>query len=151
MDRPIFVTEPSLPDLEDFIPSLRKIWDNKWLTNNGECAFLECGFVSFGKYIVDGIFIQEALAVHLFDEASGRLALAEAGKGDVCFLFVVNRGNSLFKGFGINGKFDYCLGAFGFGYVFQAHWLILHIVLSFFLQSHYFNVYIGFCQVFFQK
>ena len=36
MEKPIFVTEPSLPDLEDFIPSLRKIWDNKWLTNNGE-------------------------------------------------------------------------------------------------------------------
>lgn len=36
LDRPIFVTEPSLPPLDDFIPYLRKIWDNKWLTNNGE-------------------------------------------------------------------------------------------------------------------
>ncbi|MCI5778311.1 MAG: DegT/DnrJ/EryC1/StrS family aminotransferase [Lentisphaeria bacterium] len=32
----IFVTQPSLPALDDFIPYLRKIWDNKWLTNNGE-------------------------------------------------------------------------------------------------------------------
>ena len=32
----IFVTEPSLPPLEDFIPYLEKIWVNKWLTNNGE-------------------------------------------------------------------------------------------------------------------
>jgi len=32
----IYVTEPSLPPLEEFIPYLQKIWDNKWLTNNGE-------------------------------------------------------------------------------------------------------------------
>lgn len=36
MDKPIFVTSPSLPPLEDFIPHLRKIWENKWLTNNGD-------------------------------------------------------------------------------------------------------------------
>lgn len=35
MDKPIYVTQPSLPDLEDFIPYLREIWDNKILTNNG--------------------------------------------------------------------------------------------------------------------
>ncbi len=35
-DKPIFVTEPSLPPLEEFIPYLEKIWENKWLTNNGE-------------------------------------------------------------------------------------------------------------------
>ena len=35
-NKPIYVTQPSLPDLDDFIPYLRKIWDNKWLTNNGE-------------------------------------------------------------------------------------------------------------------
>ncbi len=32
----IFVTSPSLPPLDEFIPYLRKIWENKWLTNNGE-------------------------------------------------------------------------------------------------------------------
>ena len=36
MNKPIFVTEPLLPSLDDFIPYLRKIWENKWLTNNGE-------------------------------------------------------------------------------------------------------------------
>lgn len=30
------VTSPLLPPLEEFIPYLQKIWDNKWLTNNGE-------------------------------------------------------------------------------------------------------------------
>lgn len=36
MSKPIYVTEPSLPPLEEFIPCLEKIWANKWLTNNGE-------------------------------------------------------------------------------------------------------------------
>jgi len=31
----ITVTQPSLPPLEEFIPYLQQIWDNKWLTNNG--------------------------------------------------------------------------------------------------------------------
>ena len=32
----IYVTSPSLPSLDEFIPYLKKIWNNKWLTNNGE-------------------------------------------------------------------------------------------------------------------
>ena len=32
----IFVTQPSVPLLEEFIPYLEKIWSNKILTNNGE-------------------------------------------------------------------------------------------------------------------
>lgn len=32
---PIYVTQPALPPLEDFIPYLQKIWDNKILTNGG--------------------------------------------------------------------------------------------------------------------
>ena len=35
-DQPIFVTQPLLPDLQDFIPYLEKIWANKVLTNGGE-------------------------------------------------------------------------------------------------------------------
>jgi len=31
----IYVTQPQLPPLEDFIPYLQQIWDNKILTNNG--------------------------------------------------------------------------------------------------------------------
>lgn len=34
-DKKIPVTQPYLPDLNDFIPYLEKIWDNRWLTNNG--------------------------------------------------------------------------------------------------------------------
>ena len=34
-DANIFVTQPYLPDLKDFIPYLEQIWDNKTLTNGG--------------------------------------------------------------------------------------------------------------------
>lgn len=33
--KPIYVTQPSLPELEEFIPYLQRIWENKVLTNNG--------------------------------------------------------------------------------------------------------------------
>ncbi len=32
---PIYVTQPSLPPLEEFIPYLEQIWESKWLTNSG--------------------------------------------------------------------------------------------------------------------
>jgi dTDP-4-amino-4,6-dideoxygalactose transaminase len=32
---PIFVTQPSLPNLDEFHASLKEIWDSKWITNNG--------------------------------------------------------------------------------------------------------------------
>jgi len=34
-EKPIFVTQPSLPPLEEFLPYLEQIWDNKILTNGG--------------------------------------------------------------------------------------------------------------------
>lgn len=34
--RPIFVTQPQLPPLEDFIPYLNSIWESKVLTNGGQ-------------------------------------------------------------------------------------------------------------------
>jgi len=35
MNNPIFVTQPALPPLEEFMPYLQEIWDTKMLTNNG--------------------------------------------------------------------------------------------------------------------
>jgi len=32
----IYLTQPYLPPLEDFLPYLEKIWKSKWLTNNGD-------------------------------------------------------------------------------------------------------------------
>ena len=32
---PIYVTQPLLPPLEEFIPYLEQIWESKWLTNSG--------------------------------------------------------------------------------------------------------------------
>lgn len=35
INKPIYVTQPSLPDLQEFLPYLEQIWENKILTNNG--------------------------------------------------------------------------------------------------------------------
>lgn len=35
IDKPIYVTQPAMPPLEEFIPYLQQIWDSKVLTNNG--------------------------------------------------------------------------------------------------------------------
>ena len=35
ISKPIYVTEPYLPPLEEFVPYLEQIWESKWLTNNG--------------------------------------------------------------------------------------------------------------------
>jgi dTDP-4-amino-4,6-dideoxygalactose transaminase len=51
----IYVTQPHLPPLEDFIPYLQSIWENKILTNGGTyhqqlekalCEYLGVPFIS---------------------------------------------------------------------------------------------------------
>lgn len=51
----ITVTSPLLPPLEEFIPYLEKIWDSKWITNNGQfhqqleealCEYLGVKYIS---------------------------------------------------------------------------------------------------------
>lgn len=34
-EKPIFVTKPFLPPLDEYCEGLKEIWDNQWLTNNG--------------------------------------------------------------------------------------------------------------------
>ncbi|MDY0223335.1 MAG: DegT/DnrJ/EryC1/StrS family aminotransferase, partial [Desulfobacterium sp.] len=34
-EKPILVTRPFLPPLEEYCEGLKEIWDNQWLTNNG--------------------------------------------------------------------------------------------------------------------
>lgn len=51
----ITVTSPLLPSLESFVPYLEKIWDSKWITNNGQfhqqleaalCEYLKVPYIS---------------------------------------------------------------------------------------------------------
>jgi len=53
--KPIYVTQPYLPPLEEFVPYLEQIWENKRLTNNGPfhqeleqalCDYLGVNYIS---------------------------------------------------------------------------------------------------------
>ena len=55
LNKPITVTSPLLPDLDEFIPYLKQIWDSKWITNNGDfhqhlekalCEYLGVDYIS---------------------------------------------------------------------------------------------------------
>jgi len=55
MKRPITVTSPFIPPLEEFTPYLKDIWERKWLTNNGHyhqkleqalCEYLKVPYIS---------------------------------------------------------------------------------------------------------
>jgi dTDP-4-amino-4,6-dideoxy-D-glucose transaminase len=47
--KPVFVTQPDLPSLDEFLPYLERIWEKKWLTNAGE--FHQRFEVELAKYL----------------------------------------------------------------------------------------------------
>lgn len=64
--KPIYVTSPSLPPLEEFIPYLEKIWASHWLTNNGqfhqqfEAALAEYLGVKYVSFFTNGMIALQA-------------------------------------------------------------------------------------------
>lgn len=66
-DKPIYVTQPSLPPLEEFTEYLKQIWDSKILTNNGPFHQL------FEKELADYLGVK-----YLSVFANGTLALVTA-------------------------------------------------------------------------
>ena len=55
MNKPLNVTSPLLPDLDEFSQMLKEIWESKWITNNGYfhqqleealCAYLKVPYIS---------------------------------------------------------------------------------------------------------
>jgi len=55
MTKKIYVTQPSMPPLDEFVDYLKEIWDKKWLTNNGHyhqelekalCEYLGVKYIS---------------------------------------------------------------------------------------------------------
>ncbi len=65
--KPIYVTSPSLPPLEEFITYLEQIWESKWITNDGDFH------QEFEKKLADFLGVKY---ISLF--ANGTLALITA-------------------------------------------------------------------------
>ena len=66
-EKPIYVTQPFLPPLEEFLPYLVQIWESKWLTNSGPYH------QEFEKKLSDHLGVE-----HLALFANGTLALVTA-------------------------------------------------------------------------
>jgi len=74
MPNPIFDTQPSLPPLEELIPFLKQIWENKVLTNGGpfhmqletaRCDYLSVPYISlFSNGTIVLITALKALDIH---------------------------------------------------------------------------------------
>ena len=63
-EKPIYVTQPSLPDLQEFIPYLQQIWENKILTNSGPFhQELEIDLASFLNVPYVSLFANGTLAL----------------------------------------------------------------------------------------
>lgn len=73
-NKTIPVTQPFLPELSEFIPYLEKIWDNRWLTNNGPfhqaletrlCEYLGVEHISlFNNATIALITALQAMRIH---------------------------------------------------------------------------------------
>lgn len=66
-DKPIYVTRPFMPPLDEYCRGLEEIWKNKWLTNDGPVL------QRFEKELADFLGVKN---VSLF--ANGTLALVTA-------------------------------------------------------------------------
>jgi len=65
--KPIYVTQPYLPPLKEFVPYLKDVWDSKWLTNMGKYH------QQFEKELADYLGVK-----HICLFANGTLALMTA-------------------------------------------------------------------------
>jgi dTDP-4-amino-4,6-dideoxygalactose transaminase len=66
IDKPLYVTEPSLPPLEEFYPYLQSIWNNKRLTNCADyhveferalCEYLDVPYISLFTNATVGLLV----------------------------------------------------------------------------------------------
>lgn len=66
----IFVTKSSLPDFQEYVAEISSIWDNHWLTNNGEKSKrLEAELVDYLKVNKVSLFTNGHLALELTIQA----------------------------------------------------------------------------------
>ncbi len=62
MKKPITVTSPLLPNLDEYVEMLKDIWDRKWLTNNGQYhKELEAALASYLKVEYISLFTNGTL------------------------------------------------------------------------------------------
>ena len=86
-----------------------------------QVLLIHCVLHCLGADLVDGIFIEQVGAIHLFDQLSGSLALPETGDVELVLHSAVNRFNRSVKfvRVDLDGHSDHAV--FQFFYVFHIH------------------------------
>ena len=71
-------------------------------------CFLDSSLESLGEQLVDGVIGKDISAVHLLDQRTGSLALAEAGHGVLLALLHEDIGHCALKGLSVDGELQLC-------------------------------------------
>ena len=104
-----------------------------------EFRFLDRRFVCVGHHLIDGVLVEHALAVHLFDDMTGRLSAAETGNGDGSFLLIENVRDRLFKGLLVDREADLKLVVSRSFLFRQSHWFFLQKKTLFLITVLFYN------------
>ena len=96
-------------------------------TANGlDAGFLHSCLVSSGEQLIDGIIGKDISAVHLLDQRTGSLALAEAGHSILLAFLLENIGNSLLEGLCVDGELQFCHALLELFTLDEIHLFFLH-------------------------
>ena len=89
-------------------------------------CFLDSSLESLGEQLVDGIVGKDIGTVHLLDQRTGSLALAEAGHSILLAFLLENIGNSLLEGLCVDGELQFCHALLELFTLDEIHLFFLH-------------------------
>ena len=99
---------------------------NLGTANRLDAGFLHSCLVSSGEQLIDGIIGKDISAVHLLDQRTGSLALAEAGHGVLLALLLEYIGHCALKGLSVDGELQLCHALLELFALDEIHLCILH-------------------------
>ena len=125
----LWISDPALsPDVIEYhffedgspAPEMMKSTTHVALTTDDlDAGCLDSGLVLSREQIVDSVIVEDVLAIHLLDQVTGSLALAETGDVELAGILLKRLGDSVAKGGGVNGDFKLYAAVFQLFIFFQ--------------------------------
>ena len=89
-------------------------------------SFLHGSLESLGEQLVDGVIGEDIGTIHLLDDGTGSLALAEAGDRILLAFLLENIGNGLLESLCVDGELQLCHALFELFTLDEIHLFFLH-------------------------